>query len=360
MDPLEKTRILGDAGKYDSCGPKACEVNIHKGIGGIYHAKAENENCKLFKTLMNNSCSFDCKYCSNANKCTKNKAKYSPDELAKVFMFLRKEVQVHGLFLSSAVSGEPDKVSHEMIEAVRLLRYKYKFKGYVHFKVLPGTSYELVKQASELSTRMSINIEAPNKSAMNEMSSCKEYKTDILKRQSWISKMKLPGGQSTQVILNRFSSDKEILKMMDWEYENLKLRRMYFAAFRPIQGTDFEKEKAEPITRQNHLYNVDFLMRQYNFDFKEFSTIMDDGMLPNEDPKLALAKHERIRVDVNETNYNELIRVPGIGPKTAKKILEFRGKIKRYEELHKLGAFINKAKPFLNVDGKRQKMLFEF
>jgi predicted DNA-binding helix-hairpin-helix protein len=150
------------------------------------------------------------------------------------------------------------------------------------------------------------------------------------------------------------------MKMMDWEYENLNMRRIYFSAFKPIKGTDLENEKPESLLRQNHLYNVDFLRRSYGFELKEFNQIMDDGMLPNEDPKLALAKTNfEGAVDINEARYEELIRIPGIGPKTAEKI-SAGARIMKYEDLHKLGGWVKRAKPFIKVNGKRQKMLNEF
>jgi len=360
MDVLEKARILTNSGEYDSCGPKMCEVRVKEGLGGIYYAKAEHKTCRLFKTLMTNECKYDCKYCANAKSCGK-KVAYEPEELAKVFMHLVKNLNVHGLFLSSGIGADADKTTEKMVEAVHLLRFKYNFRGYVHFKALPGVSYELIKQASLLSTRMSINLEAPNKSVLKEMSSCKDYKNDILKRQAWISKFKLSGGQTTQMILNHLSTDKDVMKMMDWEYDNLNMRRIYFSAFKPVKGTEMENEKPESLLRQNHLYNVDFLRRSYGFKLKEFNVIMDDGMLPKEDPKLALAKATFDKaIDVNEADYDELIRVPGIGPVTAKKIIERKEPIKRYEDLAKLGGWVERAKPFISVDGKRQKMLIEF
>ena len=311
---------------------------------------------------MSSSCKFDCKYCANSStsKCAKKKVSYEPEELAKVFDFLVRKLDVHGLFLSSAVSGEADKVTERMINAVKLIRGKYRFRGYVHFKVLPGTSFELIKQASELSQRMSINIEAPNKSVMSELSSCKDFKIDILRRQAWISK--LGRDQSTQFIVSNYSSDKDILKMLKWEYEKLKLSRIYFAAFRPVKGTLMENENAVRESRQNHLYNVDFLIRRYDYNYKEIEGVFDDGgMLPNEDPKLAIAKANFDRaVDINEMSYWELVRVPGIGPVTAKKIENMKGRIGCYADLHKLGGHVRRAKPFVKVGGRVQKMLGEW
>lgn len=362
MNTLDKAKILSSAGKYDSCGPKMCEVNVNKGLGSIYHAKAEHKTCRIFKTLMDNNCSFDCKYCQNSNHCTKKtKARYEPEEFASLFNYLNKNMDVNGLFISSAISKNPDKVTEDMIDAVSIVRKKYNFKGYVHFKVLPGTGKDMIKRASEISDRMSINIEAPNKSVMSELSNCKDYKNDLLKRQRWISKLNLMSGQTTQIIINDLATDKEMLKTIKIQYEEIRLKRVYYSAFSPVKGTPLENEKACDKKREARLYNIDFLSRTYNYKIKEFEDIMHDGMLPREDPKLALAKKNfDSPVDINEAEYDDLIRVPGIGPVTAKRILKRKKNINSYSELDKLGGFVKRAKPFINIRGKRQKMLCEF
>jgi predicted DNA-binding helix-hairpin-helix protein len=149
--------------------------------------------------------------------------------------------------------------------------------------------------------------------------------------------------------------------MSDWEYNAMELKRVYYSAFHPVKGTALENEKPETLSRQNHLYNADFLLRDYNFKLNELNTIMEDGMLPNEDPKLALAKaNYENPLDINEASYEELIRVPGIGPKTAKKILNKTEKITKYEQLNKLGTRIERAKPFIEINGKRQTSLLKF
>ncbi len=357
MDILQKARILGDAGRYDSCGPKACEVKVQNSLGGLYHAQSELKDCKMLKTLMDNSCSHDCKYCQNSTNCKNKKASYTPDELDKVFTHVQKTLDVNGLFLSSGVAGDADKATEKMIDAVKLVRKH--FRGYVHFKVLPGTSYHLIKEASQYANRMSINIEAPNSSVLSELSTVKDYKTDILRRQSWLAKLNV--NQTTQMMINNMATDKDVLKMVGWEYKTFNLKRIYYSAFRPVHGTPMENEKPGSLLRQNHLYNVDFLLRAYNFKVKEFNLIMADGMLPKEDPKLAMAKVNFDKpIDINDCTYEELIRVPGIGPDTAKKILFTKEKITSYSQLHNFGGWIKRAKPFIEVDGKRQKMLCEF
>lgn len=359
MNILEKAKILTEAGSYDSCGPKQCEVNLKEGLGGIYYAKAENKNCKIFKTLMSNTCAYDCKYCGNT--CSKKKVMYEPRELATLFNHVHKNMKVDGLFLTSGVHKDADFMTEKMIESVKILRNEFHYTGYVHFKVLPGASYDLIKQASEISNRMSINIEAPNSSVMSELSSCKNYKTDILRRQAWVSRLNLRSGQTTQMIVNRHSKDKDVLRMMEWEYKNIQLKRMYFSAFRPVEGTKMQNEKAEPMSRQNHLYNVDFLIRCYGYEYKEFVNVMDDGMLPNEDPKVAIARQIFDKpVDINKSSYEELLRVPGIGPVTASRIFEKKGSIRSFADLDNLGVTLERAKPFVSIDGRRQCSLMEF
>ncbi len=363
MNVLAKARVLAEAGRYDSCGPRGCEVMILRGLGGIYNAKAEHRTCRLFKTLMTNNCVFDCKYCQNARVCntSHNKVRYSPEELARLFHYLHTSLKVDGLFLSSGVDGDPDVTMERMIDAVHLLRTKYGFRGYVHLKVLPGTSYELIKRASEVATRLSVNIEAPNKAVLSELSSCKDYRIDILRRQAWISRFNLRGGQTTQMIVNDMVTDRAILKMLDWEYRKLKLKRVYFSAFKPVKGTPMEHERACPLQRQNNLYRVDYLLRVYGYKIEDFEHVMDEwGMLPVEDPKLAIARATLdTPIDINEASCEELIRIPGIGPVTAKRITEHR-KISSYSELVRLGVRIDRARPFIELGGWRQSRLSEF
>lgn len=206
MDTLSKARFLAEAGTYDSCGPKACQVNIKKGLGGIYSASAEHESCRMFKTLMSNRCIHDCRYCVNRAGCAMNSVSFEPDELARLQMKLKEEHGVNALFLSSAVTKDAGGQNEKMLEALRLLRQKYHFQGYIHLKVLPGTSREHIRQGSEPANRMSINIEAPSKHHLHELSTTKDYYGDILKRQRWISRMLT--GQSTQLIITGHASDR--------------------------------------------------------------------------------------------------------------------------------------------------------
>lgn len=357
MEILEKANILAKAGEYDSCGPKSCQIKMEKGLGGIYNAKSENKNCRLLKTVMDNNCSQDCKYCPNANHKAKQKASFEPKELASLFNYLVKEQDIHGLFLSSGIPKDPNQQTEKMLQTVKLLRFNYNYHGYIHFKILPGTNFELVKQASELCQRLSVNIEAPNQSILSELSTTKDYQLDIIKRQKWIKYLKPTGGQTTQLIVTQETTDKEIIKSIDWQYKELEIKRLYFSAFKPIKDTPLENKEKCPEHRQNHLYNIDFLLRQYNFKIEEFNPILKNDFLPNEDPKLALAKSLEIK-DINELTYEELLRIPGIGPKTAKKIKE--RKIKDNKQLYSLGKTTKRSLPFIKLNNQTQSKLSNF
>jgi len=373
MNTLQKVKTLGESAKWDTCASSASnrKVKGNDRIGnaagcGICHSFTEDGGCiSLWKTLYSNVCSFDCKYCANSAGCNKKPARFEAEEFAKVFMSLYVRNYVEGLFISSAVEKDPDRTSERMIEAVNIIRNKYKFQGYIHFKVLPGTSYDLIKYASEFADRMSINLEVPNKSRMSEISSVKDYKIDILRRQAWLKRMKLHSGQTTQLVVGGAGeSDLEILKMIDWEYENIKLKRSYYSAFVPVPKTPLENKERIDLSREFHLYNVDFMLRKYHIPFKEFKEILDDGMLPKIDPKIALARmHFDSGVDLNEVKWDDLVRVPGIGPLSAHRILELQKnnvKIMKKEQLKNMGVVLKRALPFVKLDGKRQKMLMEF
>lgn len=374
MNILDKVRVLGDAAKYDTCASSASPRKVdpnnldrigNAAEGGICHSFGQDGRCiSLYKTLMANSCSYDCKYCNNAG-CTNKATSFTPNELAKVFMSLYVKNYVEGLFLSSGVVKDPDKTTQNMIDAINLIRKRYNFQGYIHFKIIPGTSYELIKQATEFSDRVSVNLEAPSKQRLNEISSTKDFKIDILRRQAWIKRMNIPAGQTTQLVVGGSDeTDLEILRMVNWEYENLQLKRGYYSAFIPVESTPFAKKEMTPLHREHRLYNVDFMLRKYNFRLKDFKRIMDDGMLPKEDPKLVLARETfDSPIEVNEASYDDLLRVPGIGPLSAKRISimnRAKNKITKYEQLKNIGVVLKRAREFIKVDGKHQKSLTAF
>ncbi len=374
MEISQKLKILGMGSKHDacSCSPahrfeKSNSERIGEGTGcAIYKsATPDGKPLNLFKVLYTNACSHDCRYCPNSTNCQKKPVMFEEEEFAKTFMTLYIRNYVEGVFLSSGIMKNADFVSEKMVSAIMLLRQKYKYRGYIHLKVLPGTSREMIKRAGELADRMSINIESPNPSRLKELSNIKDLKNDIIKRQAWINKLGLRGGHSTQLVVGAANeTDLEILRTISWEYENIGLQKAYYSGFRPIKKTPLEFKDKTPLEREHRLYNSDFLMRTYKYEFREIKEIMHDGNLPKGDPKVNIAMQSFDRpIDINQAAYDELIRVPGIGPKSAMRILDLRkkhAKIRNYRELHNIGVVLKRAKQFVEVNGHRQKMLMEY
>ena len=383
MGALErKIEILGDASKFDVCASMASPRNVSgtKHIGnpdkmGICHAFAPDGRCiSLFKVLMTNHCIYDCKYCINNSNNAKNKVMFEPIELTQAFMGLYLRNYVEGLFLSSGVWRSATDTAEKMIEALSLIRNKYCFQGYIHVKILPGTSKDHIRQIMEIADRVSLNVELPSSCRLNEVSSMKNYETDIIRCQKYIHQFiedgLVPAGQTTQFIVGTTGeSDHEIIERLHWEYQNLDLRRGYFSAFTPIKGTPLESKKIPEIyqrKRENFLYRVDWLFRRYQYRIESIYSIMDDkGMIPlNVDPKVSLALKDNIfPVDINEASYNELLRVPGVGEVSSRRIINLRKvnkKIESYRDLQRLGVVLKRAKSFITVKGQRQTSLREF
>jgi len=366
-----KVEALGRGTKYDLCSSTSTKRRVD-GIdrlgdvmkGGLCHSFTGSGKCvSLFKTLYTNACPHECRYCSNAQGCRRGSKtfSYSPEELAKITVSLYRGNRIEGLFLSSGIGKDENSTMEDMIETVRLLRWSHRFQGYVHLKILPGSSKEHVREAMELADRVSINLEAPSKSRMSELCPSKDYVRDILARQKYVRdlsrKVDLPAGQTTQMVVGAAEeSDREIFDRLHFEYDVMNLRRVYFSAFTPVAGTAFEDKEEEPRWREHRLYQVDWLYRIYKLDKREILTVFDDdGFLRNKDPKITIAtEFFDSPIDPNVASFKELIRVPGIGPKSAKRIALLRRdrKIERMRDLAALGVVTRRAGPFLKIDGK--------
>jgi len=371
MDTLEKIRVLGEAGKYDICASSSSKrAGASNGIGnpsapGICSSFTPDGRCiTLFKVLFSNSCTHDCKYCQNSSSCNKQKVMFEPDELAKAFMNLYVKNYVEGFFLSSGIIKEADYTMDLMLDCVRLLRNKYLYNGYIHLKIIPGTSRDKIKQASELADRLSLNLEVPDKSSMSEISTVKDYKLDLLKRFRYMKKLDLPSGTTTQFVVGSVDdTDYRIMKRVNWMYNNMNLKRAYFSAFIPIKNTAFEGKIREKLDREHRLYQTDFLMRKYGVKFADIKKIFDDEMIPRHDPKVLLA-NETLKepISINSADYNSLLKVPGIGPKSAMKILNHRksAKIKSIDALKELGVIVKRAKNYIEINNSFQSKIGEY
>lgn len=366
MSTLEKVKLLGNAGRFDVCGGPTKPLN-NPLLSFIYPATMGSGKCNLFKTLMTNSCRNDCKYCVNRHGHCHKRARYTPQELSNVFLKLYKDRLVDGLFLSSGIGGDPDAIMSEMISSVELLRIKHSFKGYIHLKVLPGTSHYLVNRACKHVDRVSINIET-TKERLPELTLDKDFKNDIIRRMNWIQgehdKGLLPAGQTTQLIVGGAGeSDKEVVELTSKLYKSFDFRRIYFSAFKPIKGTPLEDKVRISSMREHRLYQVDYLFRKYGFKYDEL--IFNNEFLDlNLDPKLVIALNDdRFPLDINESSLNELLRIPGVGPLSAKRIIDSRSNgftFKSIKDLANIGVVAKKASPFISINGFRQARLGDF
>lgn len=366
VDP-EKLGSLGAGTRHDIC--TSTFSSRSPALPGVCHSFTHDGRCvSLFKTLYTNHCTHQCNYCNNASNCSKRSKifSYTPEELAAITLALYRSNYIEGLFLSSGSGRDEDKIMERVVETARLLRCKYGFQGYIHLKVLPGSSLAHIKEAMELADRVSVNLEAASPSRMNEMSATKDYDNDIIQRQRYIrdlmEKVNLPAGQTTQLVVGASGeSDEEIFKRVLYEYKEIGVRRTYYSAFSPQKGTAFASREPQPLWREHRLYQADWLYRVYRFQPGEIDHAFDEnGFLPNADPKLVIARELLDSpVDPNTAPYRELIRVPGIGPKSAHRILALRKRqpIMSKEELASLGVRIRRAGPFLKINGWRDSTL---
>ncbi len=375
MVSAEKVKALSELASYDMEQEEQLK-HIPLGNSGplhIYEAKTPMGKCTLFKTLMTNKCKMDCKYCVNA-RCSKSTVswKYTPQELANTFMILYRKRMVQGLFLSSSIE-DPIPSMESIIESAQILRTKKNYKGYMHLKILPGSTQDQVKRAMQYANRVSINLETVSPSHLSEIASNKDFKNDILKRQAWVrnfqSRSKRPGSYSqgvshtSQLMVGiNGESDQEIFTLTASEYDHMNLTRMYYSAFKPVLGTPLERNSAAPFWRQNRLYQLDWLYRVYKYSRDEVQpAFSDNGFMHNMDPKVAIARTNFERpLEINGAEERDLIQVPGIGPKTAKSLAKAKEKITSLITLKRHGVVLGRALSFIRINGLHQTTLASF
>ncbi|HME54753.1 MAG TPA: putative DNA modification/repair radical SAM protein [Candidatus Lokiarchaeia archaeon] len=382
---LQKLEILGSSAKYDICTSTASCVSHQStrssgsslGVrlpAGCCHVYTADGRCvSLFKVLLTNRCSNDCYYCANATSCLNRsvKTEFTPEELVHVFLEYYKRNYVEGLFLSSGITGDPDVVMHDIIETARLLREQHAFQGYLHMKILPGTSLSNIRALSQYADRISLNLEAPTKGFLSEISGTKDFNSDIMARMTWMhgvdAREKLSAGMTTQMIVGgNEATDHDILKTTNRMYSMFELKRVYYSAFYPVAGSPLEHVAPEPMLREHRLYQADWLLRIYRFDIKDVLPEKDTNLPLDIDPKTNLAMHQfadRFPLEINEATYEDLLRVPGIGPKSARRIIALRKKGDRIEKesaLRTLGVVWKRARPFVSINGARHSRLDEW
>ncbi|MCX5751885.1 MAG: radical SAM protein [Candidatus Saganbacteria bacterium] len=363
MTPEEKLEILGASAKYDisCCGGSQRQVPR---VPGVYYASGSKGNViPILKTLFTNRCKNDCVYCTNRINHDFPRVKFNPEELASVFMQIYQKEFVEGLFLSSGVEKSADQTMQEMIRTAELLRFKHHFRGFLHLKILPGSSDSVIQRAVRLATRVSVNIEAPTADRLKRLSSTKDFMQGIIHTMDVVNQEGQRRGehfsQTTQFIVGAAGEDdQDIVKTMFWLRKTKGMERTYFSAFRPVEGCHKQQNFMELEKREHRLYQVEFLQRLYGFTLSDIY-FGSDGRLPTGvDPKLNYALHNmhRFPVEVNTASYFDLLRIPGIGKTIADRIYQLRtkGRFTGIDELRKLGVNPKKSAPFILVNGKKQ------
>ena len=377
----EKLRILSDAAKYDvSCSSSgSSRKNTNNGLGnaainGICHSWSADGRCiSLLKILMTNYCIYDCKYCINRKDNDIERAILSPDEIVKLTINFYRRNYIEGLFLSSGIIKNADYTMELMIAVAKKLRLEEKFNGYIHMKVIPGASRQLINEIGLYVDRVSVNIEFAENTALKLLAPDKKP-TDISTSMGLIRKNVLeniedkkffkstpsfiPAGQTTQMIIGASGeSDYSILTRSENLYKNFDLKRVYYSGYVPVNksGILVSVDQAVPMIREHRLYQADWLLRFYNFRADEILNEKDPFVDPFLDPKTnwAIKNSHFFPIEINKASYKELLRVPGIGVTSAKRIVMARKySTIRYEHLKKLGIVIKRAKYFITVNGE--------
>jgi predicted DNA-binding helix-hairpin-helix protein len=365
MDLWQKVNLLGEAAQYDTC--QGCGTHTHRmrdDIGRwIYPAvRPDGTRVRLLKVLQSNVCENDCAYCAHRSGRDIRRSAFSPDELARAFYDLVRGGQAEGLFLSSGVCGPVGRASERMLATVELVRQRYQFKGYIHLKILPGAEDASIEAAVKLAHRVSVNLEAPNAERIRALSRTKDFEGQLLAPLRVAHRLRRelgrPVSMTTQFVVGAAQeSDRELLKTSSQLYREIDLERAYYSAFQPVPDTPLENHPATPTWREHRLYQADFLLRQYGFVFDDLVFDEQGNLAAHADPKLLWATHhpERFPIEVNTASREDLLRVPGVGPKSASNILGRRrqGRICVLDQLGLPRALAQRAAPFVTLNGRR-------
>ena len=381
MDLAQKLEILADSAKYDvACTSSGVDrPGRHGALGsccaaGICHAFTPDGRCvSLLKVLYSNACSYDCSYCVNRRTNDIPRATFTPRELADLTIGFYRRNYIEGLFLSSAVLGSPDVTMEKMIEALRILRQEYHFNGYIHAKAIPGADPLLVERLGLLADRLSVNIELPSEASLGLLAPDK-HKAGILRPMGQIAQRTAqnrremavyrhtpafaPAGQSTQMIIGATpENDLHILRLTEGLYKKYALKRVFFSAYLPVVPDPRlpATTTRPPLLREHRLYQADWLLRYYQFSAAEILNEGEPNFDPYLDPKCnwALRHPEFFPVEVNTATKAQLLRVPGIGPKSVQRILAARRQQHLgLEELKRIGVVLKRARYFITCNGK--------
>lgn len=376
MEVLEKLKILADAAKYDvSCSSSGSTRANKGGLGnataaGICHSWADDGRCiSLLKILMSNKCVYDCAYCVNRLSNDFPRAEFEPEEIVELTINFYRRNYIEGLFLSSAVTRNPNYTMERLVKVVKKLRLEENFHGYIHLKGIPGADEKLIREAGLYVDRMSINIELPTTNSLRLLAPQKERK-EILAPMKFIKNQIdehqlqkrrdesfVPAGQSTQMIVGATNeTDYHIVKISEALYNRMSLKRVYYSAYVPVNNHPaIIPHEVPPLQREHRIYQADWLLRFYGFQADEILSPEHPNLDMLVDPKCqwALRNLNLFPMEVNRVSFLELLRIPGIGNTSARRIMAARrfGPVS-YEDLKKMGVVLKRAKYFITCKGQ--------
>ena len=370
-----KLRILTESAKYDvSCSSSGSRRANHAGgignasFGGICHSFTPDGRCiSLLKILMSNECLYDCEYCPNRRSADVPRARLTPDEICELVINFYKRNYIEGLFLSSAVFDSPDKTMELLCETVKKLRQEFHFNGYIHLKGIPHADNAIVMKAAKIVDRMSYNIELPSEESLKFLAPQKTKQSLLLPMKSLNEAMEydkqnkvrrsrvLPAGQTTQMIIGASpESDGQILKLTESLYRNMNLKRVYYSSYVPVVQSNKLPAVGAGLLREHRLYQADWLIRFYGFDVSEICG-EGENLSTDYDPKCAwaLKNMHLFPVEINTAPLETLLRVPGIGTKSAYRITEARRFASLdFDNLAKMRVVLKRARHFITCKGK--------
>lgn len=387
-DAISKLIQIGDANDFERMGDNPTaerdtalsmmigkeERNIPLNIKGVMSCITEvatpNGAKPVLKAMVTTACELNCHYCPfRAGRAKTRRVTFKPDELAAAFDQLQRAKLVDGIFLSSGIIGGGIRTQDRILDTIEIIRKKYTYDGYVHLKIMPGAEYDQLVRAMQLADRVSINLEGATAERLNRLAPKKDFDADLLKHVQWAHEIRekarheVPGsiraGVVTQFVVGAVGdTDLELLSLTDNLYAQHNLKRAYYSAFRPVEQTPFEELPAVPKIRERRLYEASFLLRDYAWDVEDLPFEYEGNLRLDVDPKRAYAD-ENLReapIDLAKADQHQLMRVPGIGPKSAQAIIRARqhGILHEITDLKKIGVSgADRAAPYVLLDGKR-------
>jgi predicted DNA-binding helix-hairpin-helix protein len=348
----------------------ACFTPKQQRAAFVHPAQLPNgKQIKLLKTLLSSACERDCFYCPFRAGRDFRRATFKPQEFAELFMKLHQSNAAEGIFLSSGIAAGGANTQNKILDTAEILRKKLGFRGYMHLKIMPGAERGQVERLMQLADRVSINLEAPNTERLAKLAPNKVFIEELFRPLKWVEEIRQsqpaykgwngrwPSTVTQFVAGGADESDLELLTTTNWLMKNVRLKRAYFSAFHPIRDTPMENKAAVDPIREHRLYQASFLLRDYGFDLEDMPFAQDGNLPLPTDPKLAWAQQNLAGkpLEINMAHRQELLRIPGIGPKGADAILRARrtGKLRDLTALRKLGIVVARVAPFVLLDGRR-------